>query len=162
MNEEILGGLRLALSRGESLRQAMMSFYNAGYKKEEIEEAAKVAQNANIQPQVQKPSPKQVTEKAPTGKVKKSAQKVSSYGEPEPQQPIDLAIEQLQKLKTSPGQPSAQAPIISQKVSGYGKKPKPAGKLIISLLIFFLLFLVGALIAVFFFKDELINFFGGS
>lgn len=40
-NQEILGGIKSALSRGETLKQAMMSFYKAGYKKEEIEDAAR-------------------------------------------------------------------------------------------------------------------------
>lgn len=44
VNEEILGGIESAISRGQSMRNAMMSFYNAGYKKEEIEEAAKLIQ----------------------------------------------------------------------------------------------------------------------
>lgn len=41
VNEAIIGGLMSALSRGESLEKSMMSFYNAGYQREEIEEAAK-------------------------------------------------------------------------------------------------------------------------
>jgi hypothetical protein len=41
-NEEIIGGIISALSRGEPLEKAMMTFYNAGYKKEEIEGSAKV------------------------------------------------------------------------------------------------------------------------
>lgn len=40
-NQEILGGLKAALERGQNLKQAMMSFYQAGYKKEEIEDAAR-------------------------------------------------------------------------------------------------------------------------
>ncbi|HLC87205.1 MAG TPA: hypothetical protein VJH65_02945 [Candidatus Nanoarchaeia archaeon] len=40
-NISILSGLKLAVSRGETLQQAMQSFYNAGYKKEEIQEAAR-------------------------------------------------------------------------------------------------------------------------
>jgi hypothetical protein len=40
VNEEIIEGLRAALSRGESLKDAMLSFYNSGYNQEEIEEAA--------------------------------------------------------------------------------------------------------------------------
>jgi hypothetical protein len=44
-NEEIMGGLISALSRGESLENAMMTFYNAGYKKEEIEDSAKEVYN---------------------------------------------------------------------------------------------------------------------
>ena len=44
VNEEILGGLKASVERGESLGQAMQSFYNSGYKREEIEEAARVLQ----------------------------------------------------------------------------------------------------------------------
>jgi len=47
-NQEILGGLRHSLNRGESLEKAMLSFYNAGYKKEEIEEAARFVQSGGI------------------------------------------------------------------------------------------------------------------
>jgi hypothetical protein len=43
-NEDIVGGLRSALARGESLRQAMMTFYNAGYAKADIEWAARSLQ----------------------------------------------------------------------------------------------------------------------
>lgn len=39
VNEEILGGLRFAFNKGESPEKAMTSFYNAGYRREEIEEA---------------------------------------------------------------------------------------------------------------------------
>ena len=42
VNESILGGLRTAIEHKSSLKQAMQSFYNAGYNKEEIEEAAKI------------------------------------------------------------------------------------------------------------------------
>lgn len=45
VNEEIVGGLISALSRGESLEKAMMTFFNAGYKKEEIEISAKEVYN---------------------------------------------------------------------------------------------------------------------
>ena len=50
-NEEILGGLKTALERGESMKRAMMTFFNAGYPKAEIEEAARVLQSEKIQPQ---------------------------------------------------------------------------------------------------------------
>lgn len=45
INEEIIGGLVSALSRGQSLESAMMTFYNAGYNKEEIEDSAKEVYN---------------------------------------------------------------------------------------------------------------------
>ena len=40
MNQEIFEGLKAALERKQSLKRAMMSFFNAGYSKPEIEEAA--------------------------------------------------------------------------------------------------------------------------
>jgi hypothetical protein len=51
VNEEIVGGLISALSRGEPLEKAMMTFFNAGYKKEEIEGSAKEVYN-QLGPQV--------------------------------------------------------------------------------------------------------------
>ena len=42
MINEIIGGLKIAMLKGESIEDAMMSFYNAGYDKEEIEESAKL------------------------------------------------------------------------------------------------------------------------
>ena len=44
MREDIFEGIKLAVSRGESLQSAMQGFYNSGYKKEEIEEAARAFQ----------------------------------------------------------------------------------------------------------------------
>ena len=64
VREDILGGLRNALARGQPLKQAMMSFYNAGYLKEEIEEAARALHLERTQPQTFQPqfpsSPNQV------------------------------------------------------------------------------------------------------
>ncbi len=48
VNQEILGGLKHALNSGEPLEKAMLSFYNAGYKKEEIEEAARFIQGGEV------------------------------------------------------------------------------------------------------------------
>lgn len=58
MRYDLLGGLRLALSKGDSLQQAMQSFYNAGYTKEEIEDAARVLNTHPPQPYA--PSPLQM------------------------------------------------------------------------------------------------------
>jgi len=41
VNQEILEGIKFAFEKGSSLKDAMMSFYNSGYKKEEIEEAVR-------------------------------------------------------------------------------------------------------------------------
>ena len=41
VKEDILGGIKNAIARGSSLKDAMQSYYNAGYSKEEIEQAAR-------------------------------------------------------------------------------------------------------------------------
>ena len=48
-NEEIIGGLRFAVKKGESLQHAMTTFLNAGYPKNEIEEAARIIHQEIIQ-----------------------------------------------------------------------------------------------------------------
>jgi len=49
VKEEIVEGLRLAVSKREPLEKAMASFYNAGYSKEDIEEAARILQAPQFQ-----------------------------------------------------------------------------------------------------------------
>jgi len=41
VNQEIVGGIEIAVNRGYSVDDAMISFYNAGYDRNEIEEAAR-------------------------------------------------------------------------------------------------------------------------
>ena len=169
VNEGIFEGLKLALSKGESLKQAMMSFYNAGYKKGDIEEAARALQGQRVEKEpiqpVQQVKPKKQKEI-------KTPQKVSGYGtpaqiqmqaSPKIKQGIDAAIKQLKKIKvhTMP-KTTRQKPVktvSSKKVSSYEEKLKPKGKLITLLLIFFLLFLVGVLAAIFLFREELVEIF---
>jgi len=86
VNEDILGGLKSALIRGETLKKAMMTLYNSGYKKNYIEEAAAVVQQMTsqgvvIQKQtaIVKPVEKVVPEKF---QQQTSFQGVSNYGAP--------------------------------------------------------------------------------
>ncbi len=136
IREDILAGLRVAVQKGESLKQAMITFYNSGYSKEEIEEAAKALQSQVLIPPVVQPNPQQkvqqLQQNLPAGQP---IQKVSSYGSPVSQntQPI-------------------------QKVSNYEPKEKK-GKVFVILLVAILLFLVGVLIAVIIFKDQILEFF---
>ncbi len=162
VREDILGGLKTALARGQTLRQAMMSFYNSGYLKQEIEEAAKALQvekNQPLQPQfaqgpsetapifqrtdlVEKDSneePKEVLSQTAKLAQPQTIQKVSAYGQPA--QP------------TQPKQPQqVQQP----------QPAKPRGKAIIFILLALLIILIGGLIVVFFFKDKLLTFFNSS
>ena len=57
VNEEILGALKSALTRGESLKKAMMTLYNAGYKKEEISKAASFINKPNLASKTQPTQP---------------------------------------------------------------------------------------------------------
>lgn len=176
IKEDICGGLKLAVSKGESLKQAMITFYNAGYKKEDIESAARELQMQQRGQPIKQISetPKQAKTKLKTNKKpqQKTIQRVSSYGQLHPQaqiqdfkkvrQGIDEAIERLEEIElpNKKQKVSNKVPSKTQKVSNYNQKPENlGGKLITFFLIFILLFLLGVLTGVFFFKEELVEFF---
>ena len=126
VKEEILEGLKYALAKGEPLAQAMMSFYNAGYLKKDIEEAARVLQAPQLQPTQQLAQP----------------------------------VQQPLQQQAQPGQ-LPQTPVrVVQRISEYRERPKTAGKALILMLVFFLVLLLGVLVAVFLFKDELSELLG--
>ena len=149
VREEILEGLRAAVAKGEPLRKAMMSFYNAGYSKKDIEEAARALQT----PQFQQTQPiRQPAAIPPTSPVQQPQPLQPAYVQPlQPQPPVPVQPIQSLYLQSPSG--------TIQKVSGYGEKPRPFSAIITFILIFFLLFLIGILIAVFLFKNELAEFF---
>lgn len=49
VNEDLLGGIETAIYKGESLESAMLTLYNSGYSKEDIEWAAKAYKMKNPQ-----------------------------------------------------------------------------------------------------------------
>jgi len=136
VKEEIFEGLKVALAKGESLQRAMMSFFNAGYSKEEIEEAARYLQAPQTPSQPQSPQ-----------------QAKPQTAQPVQQQPRQQTLPKPQPLLQPPKQ-------TVQKVSAYEGKPKSTGVIVTGILIFFLILLFGVLVAVFLFKDELAAFFG--
>lgn len=79
VKQEILEGLKESVARGETLKSAMMAFYNAGYKKEDIEEAARalMMQTGGQAKNVQKAQ----TTSQPKQKSTSSTQQVSEYSE---------------------------------------------------------------------------------
>ena len=86
----ILGGLRSALNKGETLHDAMITFYNAGYKKDEIEAAAEALEREKVKsPSVVietkkvKPAEKIKKKGGIFSKIMSASKKVSSYGKPE-------------------------------------------------------------------------------
>jgi|TARA_Y100000034_G_scaffold136933_1_gene217298 ATP-dependent Zn protease len=117
MKEDILEGLKSAVSKGESLKQAMQSFYNAGYKKEEIEEAARDLQKNQVENK---------------------------------KQPIKQEKSYKEKIEISKG----EKPV--QRVSNYEQtSEKPKRNILIFVLTIILLVLLGIIIGLFLFREEL-------
>ncbi len=134
---DIFGGLKLALTKGESLKQAMISFYNAGYNKAEIEESARAVKQG-FQPvmpqQPRKLAPKPKTSPAPI----KPRQRVSNYGKPQMQTAVQKPVQQVSNYNQN---------IVQTK-----------DKVVFGFLVFVLIVLLGSLTSVFVFKSEVTNF----
>jgi hypothetical protein len=146
VNEEILGGLKSALDRGESLKRAMMTLYNSGYKKEEIEECARMlVENRENQIQVPNFPIQQIQEVKP------------QFQQPVTQKPAP----QIKKIN-QPIQTVRSYPVYSpvQTISNYMGGNTKREIAIIFILVFLLIFLIISLGLIFLFKQQLINFFG--
>lgn len=165
---DIIGGLKIALSRGESLQNAMQSLYNAGYKKEDIEEAARVLNTEGFRPpiaaeksQIPITTQKQIhPEYQPPPQLQTSvieAKPTEIKQSPNPQiKSIIPIIPATIKEETKP-LPITYAP--KQIVSNYYPKEEKSGiDFITILLIVVLVVLLGILAAVFFFKQDLVDF----
>ena len=144
--EEIIEGLKAAIAKGDSLNKARMSFYNSGYSKQDVEDAAKIIDAPQIpQSQISQQQPTQTKTPVPTDSGE------SEFKAPQPIHPH----EEMQTAQY----PSLQQSQPIQKVSNYDGRPSRLGAVMIFVLVFFLLFLVGVLITIFLFKDELAGFF---
>ena len=188
INQAIVEGIRNAVARGESLKQAMMSFYNAGYDRTEIENAAREFQKQQAQgaiqmpPQTQIQKPKQPSITSPPElktKINQQATKVSSYGQqkkqPEKKKNIFsrfFSKKSKQKLTPTPDparnqgrQADSQSHSPKNQVSNYETQKPTKSKgifsskwFVITLIIIFII-LVGILISLFIFKNQLVAFF---
>lgn len=61
--DDIVGGLREALQRGETIEKAMATFYRAGYRRQDIEDSARALYSSGVSTkpvQVAKPIPKKI------------------------------------------------------------------------------------------------------
>ncbi|HED06356.1 MAG TPA: hypothetical protein ENI61_06705 [Ignavibacteria bacterium] len=125
VNTDLLEGLKVAISNGDNLQQAMQSFYNAGYDKRDIEESAKALQYQIGQEQIQNPQ------------LSKSENNVKK--------PTELSKLQLSKT--------------TQKVSSYEQEKNPRKKMII-IVTLLLIVLAIILAGIFFFRQNLLDFFG--
>ena len=174
VRQDILKGLETALLRGSSLKEAMMSFYNSGYNKEEIEEAARYILEMQKRIALQKQQASQgktlQTSKTPSSlsPEKKSGAETQQILQQIKQIPQKTYLPPQQTLPPVPSStsmsPSSETKI--QKVSSYEEKQekKGIGKGVIILLSVILAVLVGALIATIIYRTEvtefLVNLFG--
>lgn len=85
VNESLVEGLKTAIVKGESLNQAMMSFYNSGYDKAEVEEAARFLQSLQTK---QPTTSKKITLKTSALSAK---QNISNYPQ-KPKTPRKMSI----------------------------------------------------------------------
>lgn len=131
----IVEGIRNGIKRGQSFRQVMISFYNAGYSRQDIEDSARAIQS-QMQP------PQQITSQTTATNLQsqKIQPRVSQY---------------------SPQNFSPQTQIPRQNVSSYSYQKENffESKGLVIFLAVFLLLCLGILGVVFLFKDSLINFF---
>ncbi|MCR4327410.1 MAG: hypothetical protein NUV46_02415 [Nanoarchaeota archaeon] len=168
-NQEILGGIKSALARGENLKQAMMSFYRAGYKKEEIEDAARAY--LYLQRGASEESVLSEKEKSLKENSKKDIEReLQLKKEEEEKKKSDM--EKMKKETSLYGKGETKVPLISgekfkeekrvvQKISGYENQKMSSsgkGKTMTIVLIVTLIVLLGILGLVFLFKAELISF----
>jgi len=129
VNTEIFEGLKRAMQSGQSLRDVMITFYNSGYSRQEIEEAARALQ----------------AETPSVGQVQTPVQMQNQIQPPQ----IPNQFQQQNQAQQ----------ISQQKISAYEQPKKKKSKLAIIFLILIILFLIGVLISAFIFKNEIIDFF---
>ena len=158
--EDIIRGLEGAMSKGESLQKAMYSFYNAGYKKEDVEEAARVmgihlSQQESLVPTIPisftvKPAQPQNIIAQPIEILKPAMEKII----PKPT---------LQQIKeTLAEKPASEKPRIVQDVSKYEQKQRISARtILIAILSVIFLILLISLMGIFIFKDAILSFFNG-
>lgn len=81
-SSEIIGGIKNAIIRGESIEKAKQSFINAGYKKEEVEKAIQIMSTVKVPEQINLPSltNQKSSQAPPISKIKtpKQQQKIST------------------------------------------------------------------------------------
>jgi cobalamin biosynthesis Mg chelatase CobN len=181
-NDDILGGIKAAISRGETLKQAMITLFNAGYSKGEIEDAARKYMMGKSEEAIysesskkdknkkekKKEEEKKLTPESPGGPESKNISRSPGMkpgtGEEKISEKKDLQKkeEKSEDKKVKPLPTINAGKKVEQKASKYDTdKPQKKRKIepVTILLIVLLLLLLGVLVAVFMFKAELVEFF---
>ena len=145
--QELIEGLRIGISKGESLQQAMMSLFNAGYSRGDIEDAARALYSR--QPTESQEKVSQSTQKPSTSKIQKTPKTTSDDKKPAE---IQATTKENQK------KPSKVVQRVSKYEDGLDKKRN----ILTIVLIILLIVLFGALIGIFLFSESIRALFGLS
>jgi FtsZ-interacting cell division protein ZipA len=131
VRQDIVSGLKNAVERGYSLEQAKATLINSGYQIKDVDEAANYL----------------------TG----------GLGTEEPQTNEQIEQQSVEHTIEHPEQPQQQVQqqMIQQQMEYHEPKKKGKKTVLIILLIFLLLILVAGLGLAFYFREDVISFFGG-
>jgi len=168
VNEEILGGVKSALERGHSLERAMISLFNAGYKRKEIEEAAVALLESRPSLQVQTQAEaaqgkekERIKSPPPDMTAQIRAKSAPELQAPSAQVPMPPPPMPKPTLVQKPIQPQKPLERSVQRISSYGRvEPKESSKEkgIIIVLIILLVLLIGLFAAIFLYRQQFIDF----
>jgi len=178
--EDIIRGLEGAMSKGETLEKAMYSFYNAGYKKEDVEAAATalsthLSQQESLIPNIPMPKKIEVPKKPIEIKHPASLPKPVEIKQPIPlPKPVVKTVEkpvvkpvpiEIKKPTLQPIKQAQQKQIVPQKqkvvqnVSSYEPARISQRLFWIIVLSITLGILLNVLAAILIFREPLLNFF---
>lgn len=144
MKEELIGGMRNALERGETIEQAIQTFMNAGYSPNEVREAASFVAPSAAAALYGQTSPALPSSSMPSSAPAQPAASSKSPSLPSApsSSPVASASPAVQPLPTTPAQP-------------------PQGKKTLVILIVVLLLLLVLLGVTYLYSDNLLALFKG-
>ncbi|HTZ41896.1 MAG TPA: hypothetical protein VMC07_01665 [Candidatus Omnitrophota bacterium] len=172
VNKDIVAGIKSALSRGYSIDEAMLSFLNAGYKREEVEEAAHSLQglvlsqaSPELKPEIiwpgekETPSPKpDLSPKKTVPEAKPQAPVVKSTVAEAPLPNVKPISRPEVKERIVPIAVPVQTSASINRVSAYNSYSKRI-KTITTILVALLILLLGILGLMYAFRSQIISFF---
>ncbi len=175
--DDIIGGIKIALSKGQKLEDIMQSFYNSGYKKEDIEQAVNelFSETSQSQQQTQlllssqkiNPIPTQtILLPAPQKTIQQTLPSQQLYQKPfntlptlQTQKESERDTRSLPTLEEIQQRYKSLTPVVStpkQVVSNYSQKNKTDPVTVILIVVLALLF--GVLAAIFIFRKQIVEF----
>lgn len=170
VNEELVGGLKNALERGASLKRAMMTFFNAGYDKTEIEEAAAILLNYPVQKkEIKLSEPLELKEEI---QFKESTKNISKRIGSIPEPPVIQKVSNYEEEFNLPRKKMKKEKLVKEKkqklvneqkeepIHSIRRKMSKSEKTVVIILVTLLVLLVGILVSIFLFRQQLIDLIG--